>query len=83
MIYHRRCRDQEKRVHAIADIHTHLTDFLSISPRIGFWSAQGACGKSTATEISYFFVQNPMLERNSGGWALGDGDKLKRRCPLL
>ena len=66
MIYHRRCRDQERRVHAIADVHTHLTEFFSISPRIGFWSAQGACGKSTATAISYFFVQNPMLERNSG-----------------
>lgn len=70
MIYNRRCRDQQKRVHAIADVHTHLTDFHSISPRIGFWSAQGSCGKSTATEISYFFVQNPMLERNSGAGLL-------------
>jgi hypothetical protein len=70
MIYHRHCRDQERRVHAIADVHTHLTDFYSISPRIGFWSAQGGCGKSTATEISYFFVQNPMLERNSGAGLL-------------
>jgi Protein of unknown function (DUF3631) len=70
MIYNRKCRDQQRRVHAIADVHTHLSDFYSISPRIGFWSAQGGCGKSTATEISYFFVQNPMLERNSGAGLL-------------
>ena len=70
MIYNSKCRDRQRRVHAIWDMHTHFTDYFSISPRLGFWSAQGGCGKSTATEISYFFVQSPMLERNSGAGLL-------------
>lgn len=70
MVYHRNYRDQEKRIHAIADAHTHLMEYYFVSPRIGFWSPQGGCGKSNCLKISYFHTYNPMYEVASGAGLL-------------
>ena len=70
MVYHRKFRDQERRIHAIADAHTHLMDYFFISPRIGFWSPQGGCGKSSCLKISYFHVRDPLYEVGSGAGLL-------------
>jgi Protein of unknown function (DUF3631) len=70
MVYHRNFRDQEKRIHAIADAHTHLMQYYFVSPRIGFWSPQGGCGKSNCLKISYFHASNPMYEVASGAGLL-------------
>src|SRR5262245_55444778 len=70
MVYHRSFRDQERRIHAIADAHTHLMQYYFVSPRIGFWSPQGGCGKSNCLKISYFHTHNPMYEVASGAGLL-------------
>ena len=53
--------DHEAIAHALMDGHTHLIRCSNTSPRFFFTATQGHSGKSTATQVSWFFVQNPIL----------------------
>jgi hypothetical protein len=52
--------------HALMDGHTHLIHTTSTSPRFFFSATQGTSGKTAASQLSYFFVQNPYIVTDSG-----------------
>ena len=58
--------EHEAVAHALMDGHTHLIQHFSSSPRFFFTATQGSSGKTAATQVSYFFVQNPIMATESG-----------------
>jgi len=68
-------------LHAGVDAATHLIDCFGSFPRLFFTATQGGSGKSRSTEVSYFYVQNPVQVNSSSGAGLlkmlNDPDILK------
>lgn len=60
----------EATAHALMDGHTHLIHTTSTSPRFFFTATQGGSGKTAATQLSWFFVQRPVLATEAGAGLL-------------
>ena len=50
--------------HALWILHAHLMDQWELTPRIAFLSAEPACGKTRALEITELLVPNPVAAVN-------------------
>jgi Protein of unknown function (DUF3631) len=54
-------------LHAAVDGASHLIEYFGSFPRLFFSATQGTSGKSRATQVSYFFVKNPVIADSSSG----------------